>query len=121
MERVMSKWSLGLSFSVCVAVLCLAGAAGPVVAEQDLAREGEICGGIAGVPCGEGLWCDPEPGTCGGNDISGTCVSVPQVCTADYQPVCGCDGATYGNDCERRAAQSPLDHAGECGPERKPD
>lgn len=28
----------------------------------------------------------------------------PQVCTADYMPVCGADGVTYGNACGARAA-----------------
>ena len=41
---------------------------------------------------------------CGIADGSGVCRPRPQGCTADCPGVCGCDGKTYGNDCERQAA-----------------
>jgi hypothetical protein len=78
--------------------------------------EGEVCGGIRGLACAEGLWCDPDPGFCDGADIQGICVSTPEMCTRDYRPVCGCDGRTHGNECTRRAARVAKDRDGECAP-----
>ncbi len=89
-------------------------------AHVEVAHEGEcaqVCGGIQGLPCPEGQLCDLPPGECGGFDLQGVCVQKPEVCPEDvFDPVCGCDGVTYSNDCFRLMAGVQLDHAGECEP-----
>lgn len=77
------------------------------------AQEGDTCGGVTGAQCAKGLWCEPLPGLCGG-PVAGTCIEVPVMCTMDYNPVCGCDGKTYSNDCVRKSAKVGLRRAGAC-------
>ncbi len=68
-----------------------------------------------GQACAAGLYCDiTSPRRCLASAVGGVCIERPSACTRIYQPVCGCDGATYGNDCERRRAHAQLDHEGAC-------
>jgi hypothetical protein len=72
------------------------------------------CGGIAGAPCDAGELCELAAGQCGGADLQGECVPIPDACPTLYEPVCGCDGRTYSNDCNRQVAHAQKAHDGAC-------
>src|SRR5439155_1090292 len=73
------------------------------------------CGGFVGKVCPDGQICDITiENACAGADLPGTCKVQPQLCFDLYKPVCGCDGRTYGNDCNRLGAGVQLDHQGAC-------
>jgi hypothetical protein len=80
----------------------------------DMSAEPKQCAGIAGFACGDDQWCDLRPGLCATPDADGVCIKLPEVCGMIYQPVCGCDGKTYGNDCQRQMAKVSKRQDGPC-------
>ncbi|HJL18466.1 MAG TPA: hypothetical protein RMH99_22570 [Sandaracinaceae bacterium LLY-WYZ-13_1] len=76
---------------------------------------GAACGGFAGIDCGDSLFCDwPDGEMCGALDGIGTCRERPAACPDVEDPVCGCDGTTYGNGCIAHAAGQDVLHDGPC-------
>jgi hypothetical protein len=78
------------------------------------AKLGQQCGGLVGIQCDAGLFCQFRPGTCGRFDQFGVCTRVPRFCPKIFKPVCGCDGKTYPNDCVRETAGVSKAHNGRC-------
>ncbi|MFO0744160.1 MAG: DUF6748 domain-containing protein [Myxococcota bacterium] len=76
--------------------------------------EGQACGGRNPNPCPEGSYCQYGTELCGKADGGGTCQPMPAACGDDDAAVCGCDGVTYANDCERQRAGAGFGTPGEC-------
>lgn len=80
-------------------------------------NDGESCGGFAGIPCNNpNEFCKLPTGECC-CDFMGTCTPIAQACPQIYSPVCGCDGITYGNECEAEHAAMSIAHFGACQPQ----
>jgi hypothetical protein len=107
-ERSMSK-----IFAISTA-MALALAIG-LASTPSSARVGQKCGGFAGPVCSANEFCQLPTGVCFTPDIQGRCARVPARCPMMIvNPVCGCNGQTYANDCLREMAKVSKRHNGRC-------
>lgn len=71
---------------------------------------GQFCGGLIGTACDNpDEFCDYAFDVCTTvADAGGMCRPIPEACDAVLDPVCGCDGQIYSNECEANTASVSL-------------
>ena len=87
----------------------------PDPAEATPPATGALCGTRGAAQCPAGTFCDfALDANCGATDQGGHCAEIPQMCTREYMPVCGCDGATHPTACTAHSSGVAVAHDGPC-------
>jgi hypothetical protein len=77
--------------------------------------QGQQCGPVDNKVCIYGLWCDFAVASCESANPAGLCTVIPEDCRRiKANPVCGCNGKEYRNDCERLKSRVQKLKDGRC-------
>jgi len=75
----------------------------------------ETCGGPEKKICPSQTYCEFPEGSCGKDASFGKCNPMPEICSMEFAPICGCDEKTYGNRCMAKSKGISIAHEGDCG------
>ena len=92
-------------------IVCLCGLPVNCVSNENNIGSDGLCSDNAACSS-SGQYCRKATGECEGE---GVCTSKPENCFAVIAYVCGCDGSTYGNECDAARKGISVAHQGKCG------
>jgi hypothetical protein len=101
----MLKRALWLGVAVAASVLSFATFFSPAGCQSTCATTAD---------CGSGSYCSTAVGICLSAEALGFCRDIPTTCPDVVEPVCGCDGMQYQNQCEAAKAGVSVSADGTC-------
>lgn len=105
--------------SATTTIIDVDGTATPAVAVDDTKMCHSGSSSMSPMTCtSSNEYCQTNIGVCNDNYPDtldwGTCITIPQFCTEEYNPVCGCDLVEYSNECNAQANGASISILGPC-------